>query len=166
MTVYSSDAIESLNNAIAKLDFAVQMDPSMPTGSKAAVASMAAHWRGFWNSTERAMLPNLALTSKLDRYLKWYTRAWAISSPAARAQAPRPDQIDVAWSALALSSLKNWTDGAQEAQQRGVALASYVAKGAGELAAKTAQGAGKVVGDVVTYGLLGLGAWYFLFRGK
>lgn len=160
----TDDAIEKLNNAIAQIDFACEMDPTMPKGSKKAVHAMRVHWRAFWYSTERAVMPNSVLRPKLERYVKWYTRSWAISPPSVQAQVVRPDQIDVSWQALALASLKNWNDGAKEALDNGISLATYVAKGAAELADKAQKNARGALSDIAVIGVVGVIGFYFLTR--
>lgn len=123
---------ERINNAISKLQIEARSaganEPTMR-----AIDQLGAHWESFWRSNERALLPEAALFEKFERYVKWYTRAWCIAPARARELAPRPDSIDPRFEAVVADSVRNYTEGAQDAAKAGQDLAAYAADKANAL---------------------------------
>lgn len=158
------DAQERLNNAIAQIDWIAQLDPNVPVGTKRAIRDMTTHWAAFWKSEERKLLPNIALQGKLERYVKWYTRAWVLVPQSVQAQVVRPDQIDVQWSKLALDSVANWNEGARETLEKGGNLAEYYAKGAAALAARAGSAVAQGLSDLAWIAIAGLVGYHLLKR--
>jgi hypothetical protein len=123
---------ERINNAISKLILeAGNAGANEPT--MRAIKQLGTHWSDFWKSNERAFLPEPALLEKYERYVKWYTRAWCVAPARARELAPRPDSIDPRFEAVVADSVRNYTEGAQDAAKAGQDLAAYAADKANAL---------------------------------
>lgn len=163
-------AIEELNNAIARIEIETNAS-NASQGVKNAIHDMGLHWGKFWRSSERAILPDTALAPKLERYVRWYTRAYNIAPSTVKAKVPRPDQIDVQWSALALDAMRQWGEGSadavKEAADQVAAARDYVENGAAQLAkaaADAAEKAAKGTRDaLVMLGVVAIG-FYFLTK--
>lgn len=117
---------EKINNAIGKLVLE-SSNAGASEGTLRAIKQLGIHWSQFWNSNERAILPEPALFEKYERYVKWYTRAWCIAPARARELSPRPDSIDPRFEAVVADSVRNYTEGAQDAAKAGQDLAAYAA---------------------------------------
>ena len=132
---------ENLNNAISRLGVATTQSTASE-GVKKAVRDLTAHWSKFWRSGERALTPGPMLASKLERYVKWYARAWVLLPSAARAQAPAPQAIDVTWQSLATATVSQQVDSMR-------AVAADASHGAAELGQWVDAKAQKLASEIV-----------------
>ena len=152
-----SSTIEGINNAIASITRHVATS-NASKGVKEAVASLGENWATFWRSNERAILPDVALGAKLERYIKWYTRAWLIAPADVRAKVPRPDTLDASKRELVLDLIARWTAGAKDVADDSAKLAAYVGKGAEQLTIATGSGLKQIA---MVLGSVLIGLWWF-----
>lgn len=145
---------ERLNNAIVKLDWNT---PAKPKGVKTAIAELAAHWVAWWDSSERKLLPQAALWSKLERYARWYARGYALVPADVRAKLPHPRELDVSLAAIVDDEIKRLADGVQAAAKAGTETAVFVKEQAKALQTEITAQAEKVIGGVVLLGVLAIG---------
>jgi len=113
---------EAINNAISQLSratLAAQSRGDIPVSRVDAILALGRHWERFWRSSKRTLTPTAALTPTLSRYVEWYTRAWALLPPAARAECPRPDQIDPTLAKVARDTLASYMTGLESAPAAG-----------------------------------------------
>lgn len=159
-----SNAVERLNNAISAITVATTRS-NASAGVKAAVEAMGNHWGRYWR--EDRPTDGVWDQDRLERYLKWYTRAWCIVPESVRTVVPRPDSIDVAWSKLALDSIAQYTDSAagavRDASNKAAALSAYVDKKAAALAKAAGEGVAAIGNLALMLGVAALG-WYVLTR--
>ena len=128
-------AAEKLNNAIVRLDF-VTVGAPVSLARKSAIGDLTRAWQLFWDSGERHLLPDAALTSRYAGFAAWYARAWLLLPPAQRKLCVDPREIDTSFLSVSEATIAS-------------ALDSYQA--AGEAAADAARNVGE--------GLKGTGSW-------
>lgn len=154
---------ESINNAIALLSratLAAQGRGDIPVSRASAILALGRHWERFWRSSERTLTPTSVLTPTLSRYVEWYTRAWAMLPPDARAECPRPDQIDPTLAKVARDTIASYMTGLASAPD----AARWVASQSSELATAIKS---SVVGGLETLAFAGgaLLIAYLIWRG-
>lgn len=151
---------ERMNNAIVAMvqaAYAAQSDGDIPTGRVRAIEALSDHWAAFWRSSLRGTVQG---REKLARYVEWYTRAWALLPPSARAQCPRPDALDPSLADIAREALREYMTGLESTGQAGRYVADKAAQLAGEIKASVATG----LGNLLAIAGLGLIA-YLIARG-
>lgn len=117
---------ENLNNAIATIG---PLTGHSSPGVRRAVADLETHWARFWQSSERATLPDPVLAPKYQRYVEWYTRAWLLLPEDERKRAVSPGELDASWEALATDTLKQHADSIVHVNQAAVKLAKEIGVG-------------------------------------
>ncbi len=140
-----SDLGETLNNNIVQLDW---LAPASPKGVKKAVAQLAQHWVTWWDSSERKLMPPVALGAKLERYAEWYARAWFLVPPEVRARVIDPRQIDTSLYHTLDDQIRYMAEGAQAASNAGGELADYVKSQAKDLRTALEAAAEKGLNEV------------------
>lgn len=146
-----SDLGEALNNSIVQLDF---IAPAKPAGVKKAIAELAQHWMTWWDSSERKMLPPVAVGAKLERYAEWYTRAWFLVPPEVRARATDPRTLDVSLYHTLDDQIRYMTEGAQATVNAGAELGSYIKTQAKDLRAELEKAAESALSSFVVIALV------------
>lgn len=137
-----STLAERVNNAIVKID---HVAPSEPAGTRQAITDLGTHWLTFWGSSERRLLPPLALHAKLLRYAKWYTRAYALVPATTQAKLPHPATLDATvWAA--------WEDQIKHMATGNEAAAAFTAQNLEKLKTELEKGTGALVKAVVVLG--------------
>ena len=159
-----SNPIETLNNAIALLDLRSQGDATTPAGSRKAIHALALHWVAWFRTADRWSLDTNAVQTKLERYARWYGRAYAIASPLVQSQVPTPEQAAPQFADLLRAQREQWFEGMADSAKAGLSATQYVAKGAAELADRVSE---RAVGAIQGLGLAALAlAAIWLSRGK
>jgi hypothetical protein len=146
-----SDLGEALNNNIVQLDW---LAPAAPKGVKKAIAQLAQHWMTWWDSSERKLMPPVAVGAKLERYAEWYARAWFLVPPEVRARVLDPRQLDASLYHAIDDQIRYMTEGAQAATNAGAELASYLKTQAKDLRAELEKAAESALSTFVIIALV------------
>ena len=141
---------ERVNNAIAALDWRM---PGTPEGSKRAVSALAQHWVRYWGSAERRLAPPLTQAAKLERYVAWYARAWALAPEALRAELAHPSDLDASVWAAVEDQVAYMLEGNEAAARAAAASAAALASELKSAAPRLVLGL-VIVGGVATCVLL------------
>lgn len=129
----NENPIERLNNAIALLDRYAMGDVATPPGSRRAIHDLAEHWAK-WFATDERWGGVTSVAAKLEKYARWYQRAYLIASPAVQARVPLPSEAAPEYSEVLALKQRQWFEGLQDAGRAGISATEYVGKSALELA--------------------------------
>jgi len=158
-------AQENLNNAFASLS--VVNNGTKHAGIRRAIDEAIGAWSKWWRSSDRALI--LEDSDKLQRWLAWYTRCYALLTPEQQKSVPEPHTIDASQTAVIVDALRANADVYANAIRSGANAAGAI----GAQAAAIGKGALEEIGDAaesVANAVLLIGAavfaWWWFNRGK
>lgn len=152
---------ERVNNAIYKLERA-SFALSKGHGTRKAIKQLADHWNNYWSGARKTeALPS---PKRLQRYVQWYARGWALLPPALRAECPDPRLIDVSFGAAAEDQVRAILEGAEASAQATSSAAAYVRDESAKLAAEIADSAERLA-NKATSAFREIGVWAIVLGG-
>lgn len=147
-----ANPIERLNNAIVALDFHARGPAVSNPDVERAVGLLVSHWLEFFVNEYQAN-PIIGIdqwTQRVEGYLRWYARAYALVPAAVRAKVPEPSAIDTTYQAMVRAEMDRIADAFQGvARESRDAVDAALGDQARKLAREMAEEVERVVSTTV-----------------